>query len=197
MASRKNIESSISLANSKISIYSVCSLVGVEIPEGREGSSIKTYCPFGIFYHSDGGKEPAFRAYPESNTAYCFSCKKYFTPVSLYSACTDLSKKASAETLLEMIGYKKPSPEEVWNNVQPREPDVDKSMLGMALKTYCERICSSWSKRQLDGIVADRLDSCLSLLSKVSSSEEAEYWLRASKEVMLRTIGDDDDVPRV
>lgn len=176
-------------ANKKVSIYLVCGLVGVDVSEGREGSSIKTYCPFGRFYHSDGGKEAAFRVYAETNSAYCFSCKKYFSPVSLYSSATDLSAKNSAEYLLEKIGYKKPTPEEIWNNVQPKDPEPDKSMLNKALRIYCQRISSDWSKEQFRPEVADILDRCLSLLDAVTTSQEAEYWLKSSKEIMSRFIG--------
>lgn len=175
-------------ANKKVSIYLVCGLVGVDVSEGREGSSIKTYCPFGRFYHSDGGKEAAFRVYAETNSAYCFSCKKYFSPVSLYSSATDVSYKNSAEYLLDKIGYRKPTVEEIWNNVQPKEPEPDKSMLNKALRLYCQRISTDWSKDQFKASVADILDKCLALLDSVTTSQEADYWLNSSKEVMSRII---------
>jgi len=175
-------------ANKRISIYMVCSLIGVDVPEGRMGSSIKTYCPFGRFYHSDGGKEAAFRVYGESNSAYCFSCKKYFSPVSLHSSATDMSSRDSAEFLLQKIGYKKPSPEEIWNSVQPADPDPDKTMLNKALRIYCERVSPDWKNDQFDPAVADILDRCLSLLDSVQTLVDADYWLGTSKEVMSRVL---------
>jgi len=175
-------------ANKKVSIYLVCGLIGMDLSEGREGSSIKTYCPFGRFFHSDGGKEAAFRVYAESNSAYCFSCKKYFSPVSLYSSATDLSSKASAEFLLEKIGYKKPSPEEIWNNVQPKDPEPDKSMLNKALRFYCQRISNDWSRDQFLPEVSEVLDRCLTMLDSVRNTEDADFWMRGSKAVMARVL---------
>jgi hypothetical protein len=178
-------------ANKKVSIYLVCNLIGVDV-EGRQGSSIKTYCPFGDFFHSDGGKEPAFRVYGETNSAYCFSCKKYFTPVSLYSNATDLTTKQSAEDLLEKVGYKEPSFEEIWSNVQPKDPEPDTSMLSKALRVYCERVSKNWSKEQFKTEVASVLDKCLSLLDVVKTSEDSEYWLTTSKQIMFRVIDTED-----
>ncbi len=181
----------ISTANEKISIYLVCSLIGIDVA-GREGSSIKTYCPFGDFFHSDGGKEPAFRVYSETNSAYCFSCKKYFSPVTLYAEYKDLSTKQSAEDLLERIGYKPPSFEELWSNVQPKDPQPDTAMLNKALRTYCQRISKDWSKKQFDPTVAEVLDKCLALLDVVLTTSDAEYWLSTSKEIMRRVTNVED-----
>lgn len=179
-------------ANKRVSIFMVCALVGVEVSEGREGSSIKTYCPFGRFYHSDGGKEPAFRVYGETNSAYCFSCKKYYSPVSLYSSATDLSSRNAAEFLLEKIGYKKPTPEELWSSAQPVEPEPDKSLLNKALRTYCERVCvgegRDWHKDQFEPTISIILEKCLNLLDSVATSEDADFWMSGSKEIMSRVL---------
>jgi hypothetical protein len=174
-------------ANKKVSIYLVCSLIGIDT-EGREGSSIKTYCPFGDFFHSDGGKEPAFRVYSDTNSAYCFSCKKYFSPVSLYSSATDLKPKQAAEDLLERIGHKQPTFEELWSNVQPKEPQPDTAMLSKALRLYCQRISSDWSRDQFTSEVAEVLDRCLALLDAVRTTEDAQYWLSMSKKIMAKAL---------
>lgn len=179
-------------ANERASIVLACQLVGVEVQEGRMAGSTKTYCPFGRFYHSDGGREAALRVYEESNSAYCFSCKKYFTPTTLLSEAWDISKKRAAAELLERVGYKPLSAAELWRQVQPEEIRPDTSMLGMALKTYCRRIDSDWSTRQFDKLVSDKLDKCLSLLEYVSTEEDSDRWLTACKQAMANILKKED-----
>lgn len=60
----------------------------------------KIYCPFGV-EHRDGGIDRAFRYYPSTNTAYCFSIHGFFTPVRLMAMKEDLSFYAAANLLIE------------------------------------------------------------------------------------------------
>ena len=175
-------------ANERVSIVLVCRLIGVDIEEGRTGGSTKTYCPFGRFYHSDGGTEPALRVYAESNSAYCFSCKKFFTPTSLAADAWDISKKRAAIELLDRIGYKPLTAAELWAGVQQKDPKPDTSMLGMALRTYCRRVDPNWETSQFDPKISAVLDKCLSLLERIKTSTEADEWLATCKEVMTRVL---------
>ena len=175
-------------ANSRVSIFLVCGWIGVDVEAKDWGSSIKTYCPFGDFFHSDRGKEPAFRVYADTNSAYCFSCKKYFSPVSLYAAARDMTNKEAAETLLEKVGYKPPSAKGLWEEVRPKEAEPDTSMLNKALRTYCQRICPTWNKKQFEPGVAEILGKCLELLDVVKTMQDSDKWLKVSKEVMRRTL---------
>ncbi len=175
-------------ANSRVSIFQVCGWIGVDVDARDWGSSIKTYCPFGNFFHSDMGKEPAFRVYADTNSAYCFSCKKYFAPVTLYAAARDMNNQEAAETLLEKVGYKPPSAEDLWNEVQPREEEPDTAMLSKALRTYCQRICPTWNKEQFEPKTAEILGKCLALLDSVKTMEDSAKWLAVTKEVMSRYL---------
>jgi len=175
-------------ANERVSIVMACRLAGIEVEDGLTGGSMKTYCPFGRFFHSDGGKEPAFRIYPESNSAYCFSCKKFFSPTTLISDAFDISKKQAAKELLDRVGYKPLTAAEMWAGVQPKEPEPDTSMLSMALKTYCLRIDPDWQKTQFEPDVGSYLDRCLSLLDQVHTGEEAEAWLTTCKLAMKKFL---------
>jgi hypothetical protein len=100
-----------------------------------------------------------------------------------------MSYKDSAEFLLEKIGYKKPTPEEVWAGVQPKEPEPDKSLLNKALRIYCQRVSKDWSRDQFKPEVAEVLDRCLTLLDSVATSEDADFWLKGSKVIMSRALG--------
>lgn len=179
-------KSLIAEANDRVSIVSACLLVGIDIEDGRTEGSTKTYCPFGRLHHSDGGKEPALRIYPQSNSAYCFSCKKYFSPAGLVAEAFDITKKQAAAELLTRVGYKPISAMELWQNVQEEEIRPDTSMLGMALKTFCSRIYPDWDKLQFQSNVATSLDSCLALLDAVVTDADAELWLTLSKKVMSK-----------
>lgn len=181
-------KSLIAEANERVSITLACRLVGIEIEAGRTEGSTKTYCPFGQFYHSDGGKEPALRIYPQTNSAYCFSCKKFFSPTTIVSDAFGISKKQAAVELLDRVGYKPLSALELWEGVQERPPKPDTSMLSMALKVYCFRICSDWNKLQFESEIAGILDKCLMLLDNVETAEDAELWLSNSKKVMTKLL---------
>lgn len=177
-------------ANERVRIELVCRLVGVDIEDGLEGRSIKTYCPFGRFFHSDGGKEPALRVYGETNSAYCFSCKKHFTPVTLFADGFDMTKRQAATDLLEKVGYKPLSAAEMWAGAQPTQPEPDKTMLSHALIIYCTRIDADWQKSQFDKNISPILDKCLSLLERVTTDAEANDWLTTCKTVMSRVLAD-------
>jgi hypothetical protein len=101
----------------------------------------------------------------------------------------DMTSKESAETILEKIGHKRRTAEDLWNDVQPQALPPDTSMLSKALRTYCLRIEPSWNKRQFEENVAGVLDKCLSLLDSVRSTEDSDKWLKVSKIVMARTLG--------
>lgn len=180
------MKSLIDEANERVSIVKVCRLIGMDVSEGAAG---KMRCPFGMFNHSDGGTAKALRIYTESNSAWCFSCRIYYTPVRLYAEAKDLSRKDAALLLLEEIGWKPVSQAQRWADlVSPIKESVDISMLALALRTYCARVCSEWEELQLNPEVAELLSRCLALLDRVSTAEEAEHWLETCKTVMNRKL---------
>lgn len=180
------MKSLIDEANARVPIVKVCRLIGMEVPEGASG---KYRCYFGDFNHSDGGRAASFRIYSDTNSAYCFSCRMAFTPTSLYAQAKEVSRKNAAMALLEEIGWKPVSQAQHWASlVSPEEPKPDPSMLALALRTYCARICSEWDELQLTPEVGGVLSRCLSLLDKVHTSQEAEQWLDVCKTVMKKKL---------
>lgn len=179
--------SEVAVANEVISIATVCRWLGVEVPD--DPTRAKLYCPFGEFNHSDGGREPAFRIYTDSNSAYCFACSESFTPVKMYARMTDNGNwKAVALILLAKIGYRGMDPELAWRQAQQYQPEIDRSQLAEALKTYCRRSDPAWRTRQFDAFVAARLTRCLALLDLVRTEQDASLWLGACKLVMRQAI---------
>jgi len=172
-------------ANERVHIADVLTSLGIAVPESvRNGGNKKVYCPFG-FYHSDGGISKAMRVYGNSNTAYCFSCSKRYSPVTLTAAKRDCSWQNAAFILLEDIGYAPKSLEERWEEatIKPHEnPDI--LALADALKMYCSGIITDWASKQLEDTIASKLNQCLDLLSVVKTDEDAVKWLTVCKKVM-------------
>jgi hypothetical protein len=171
-------------ANEYISIFDLLSSIGVYIPFSDGSSTKKIHCPFG-FYHSDGGTSKAMRVYSHSNTAYCFSCGKRYSPVGLASAYWDCSYTAAALRLLEDAGFKSKTLEERWvEATTPEKNKIDLIALADALKMYCAGICTDWDTLQYSDKVSVTLSRCLGLLNSVHSEEQATKWLTTCKTVM-------------
>lgn len=179
----------VAVANEKVPIATVCRLLGVDLSDDiAVGRSRKAQCPFGPIYHSDGGISPAMRVYPESNSAYCFSCAAYYTPVSLAAKAMDLTWHTAALRLLDHIGHRPLDLAQQWQQVTQYEPEPDKVLLADALKTYCRRVAPNWVSRQFEPAVAKVLTRCLALLDLVKSEEDVSLWLERCKEVMRRAL---------
>lgn len=176
-------------ANEKIHIVDVLSKLNVYVPESiLNGGNKKIHCPFG-FYHSDGGISKAMRVYLSSNTVYCFSCSKRYSPVSLAAAGWDTSWINTAFRLLDDAGFKPKTIEERWMEAQIKpEVVIDTQALAEALKMYCSGLVTDWHSRQLDNVVAQKLNTCLSLLVSVTSQEDCDKWLTTCKKVMSRIL---------
>lgn len=180
----------VAVANEKVPIVTVAQMLGVQLPEDvGAGRSRKVPCPFGDLYHSDGGVSAAMRVYPETNSAYCFSCSAYYTPVSLAAKAMDLDRRTAAVRLLDRIGYKPLDVAVAWQRAAaPAEPEPNRALLAHALKTYCGRIDPYWSHRQLEPSVARVLSRCLGLLDLVKSADDVRLWLDRCKEAMRRVL---------
>jgi hypothetical protein len=181
----------ITMANEQVSIVYACALAGVEVPEGVTGRGYKTFCPFGEVWHSDQNAERAFVVYQDSNSAFCFACSTYFTPVYLVAKAWDRSLYDTAVELLDRVGYKPVSMAQAWANAATKEVVVDVTNLGLALRTYCSGVVSDWDSVQFDPVVAHTLDQCLALLARVKTEDEATQWLHTTKQVMTSALRKD------
>jgi hypothetical protein len=176
-------------ANEATTISEVLMSLGIYVPEGSYyGNSKKIHCPFG-FYHSDGGIDKAMRIYYKSNTAYCFSCNKRYSPVTLFSAKNDCSLTNAALELLDSKGLGFKSLEEQWEEAN-KKPEVilDVSALADALKIYCSTLVDNWTILQLNDVVSSKLNACFNLLDLVKTDEDAHNWLSTCKAAMKRLL---------
>lgn len=174
-------------ANETMTIVGACQFVGMDIGEFAI-QSVKTYCPFGEMLHEDGGRSKAFRVYPGTNSAYCFACGAYYTPVKLISVDRDVPEATAAEIILEEVGYVAPDYLSRWDALTEQKTSVDVDGLANALKTACARMSPDWEERQFDSDIADILRKCLAPIVKVTSEEEARTWLATTKTVMQRAL---------
>lgn len=185
-----NQKSWIDQANDVVKISTLLTSFGIYVPESvNNGSTKKVHCPFGI-YHSDNGLSKAMRVYGANNTAYCFSCGKRYSPVTLAAAQWDCSWTNAAFRLLEDAGYKPKTWQERWQEAvaPPESIAVDTLSLAEALKVYCESIDNAWKTTQLDGAAAEILNKCLELLPAVKTPDEAMQWLTTCKKVMRKVL---------
>lgn len=180
----------IRVANEKISIYSVCTLVGVDMYQGY-GSNSKLYCPFGNMYHIDGGNTRAFRVYFDTNSAYCFACSQYFNSVDLFAQYNDMSREQSAEVLLDMAGWKEPTYEEKWEKINEKEAFNTASVIE-ALNIYCGGIRDDWNFAQLQEPYSSAYLKCLNVTERIDTLEKAQKWLEVSKNLMRKVLTDED-----
>lgn len=184
-----NRPSVVTVANEQVSIVTVCQMLGTELPDDvGAGRSRKVHCPFEQVYHSDGGVAAAMRIYPESNSAYCFSCSYYYTPVNLAARAMGVDQRTAAARLLDRVGYRPLDLAAAFRAVSSYEPQPDKALVADALKTYCRRIEPHWSRRQFEPVVAAALTRCLSLLDLVISADDVALWLARCKDAMRRVL---------
>lgn len=175
------------LANERMGIAAACRFIGMHMGD-FDIYSVKTYCPFGELMHEDGGRSKAFRVYPGTNSAWCFACNQYYTPVKLVAFDRDIPEPAAAEIILEEVGYVAPDIESRWAAATAQTASVDTDGMANALKTYCARIAPDWEVRQFDDDIASMLRRCLAPLSKVTNDEEARQWLDTTKLVMHKAL---------
>lgn len=181
------VERLVETANEQVDILDVCRWVGMRVPY-EVPRSLKVRCPFGELAHTDHGVAPAFRIYPDTNSSFCFACG-FFSPVWLAASVWGMTRREAATALLDRIGYKPVSLAQLWANVVAApEPPPDTTYLGLALRTYCDRIDTEWCRRQFETRTAHTLDRCLALLSHVRTSEQARLWLTHSKLIMSRVM---------
>jgi hypothetical protein len=186
---RDDDRSDIQIANEYVGIVDAASLSGVD---NADFGRAKLYCPFGEFYHSDEGRTPALRIYADTNSAWCFACSKYFTPVGMYALAHDLSPEDAAERLLEISGYVRPTIDARWEAITNLRESVDTTALADALRVACNRMTKNWESLQYEEDVSTMFRKCLQLLPKVQTEEQATKWLASTKQIMLRTLGDRD-----
>lgn len=184
-----NRPSVITVADEQVSIVAVCQMFGVDVPDDiADGRSRKLPCPFGELYHSDHGRDPAMRIYADTNSAYCFSCQTYWTPVTLAAKAMDTDRRTAAARLLDRIGYRPLDLAQVWAQAVSFEPELDRAALADALKAYCRRIDPAWTTHQFDPAVSSALVRCLSILDLVRSPDDVDMWLTRCKAAMMQAI---------
>jgi len=178
------VQNVVALANERMSIIEACNLLGMDISDFSI-SSLKTYCPFGNVMHADEGRGKALRIYPNTNSAWCFDCQIYFTPVKMIAMDRDITEVAAANWILESTNYVAPDYLSRWEALTaPESTKLNTDDLGQTLKVFCARKIPNWEERQFEEPYASTLQKCLGLLVKVKTAEDAEKWSTVTKQAM-------------
>lgn len=178
----------VQLANERLSIIDACNMLGMDVMDFSL-ASLKVWCPFGHLYHSDGGTTKAMRIYPATNSAWCFACSIYFTPVKLIAMDKGITEDQAAESILEQTNYIAPDYEARWKALTEVQAPVNTDDLAEALKVACSRMVPDWDERQFEESVSHKLRQCLSLLRKVQTEEDSTKWLSTTKKIMQQELG--------
>ncbi len=184
MPVRRN-PSLIAVANEQVPIAVACRMAGVSVV-GDAGRPTKVHCPFGAL-HSDGGIDKAMRVYTDTNSAWCFSCTTFYTPVKIFAQARELDYRTAATVLLDHIGYRPLSLADQFAAAE-RSAQPDTAQLADALKIYCQRVIPGWRGRQYNADESALLARCLALLDRVRSDTEAQLWLNTTKSIMARNF---------
>ena len=172
----------IRIANERVPMPVACRAAGLSVPDVYRDSGTKCYCPWGEMSHSDGGKEKAFRVWPDH--AWCFACRKWLGPVSLYAQLCEVTYEQAAIRLLDLIGYRPVSVAHLWGEAV-RETPPDTGALQAALRNYCVSVAPLEALTL--PVPAAYLARCNGYLTQVKDEKTAEQWLELAKTVM-RTV---------
>lgn len=178
----------IQLANERMSIIDACNELGMDVFDFSV-ASLKVHCPFEQISHPDGGQSKAMRIYPGTNSAWCFACQQYFTPVKLIAMDKDISEQEAAMYILDKTNYVAPDYLSQWEALTEQKIELDTDALAEALKVACRRMTPDWEERQFDDDVSNKLRRCLGMLPKLKTPEDASKWLVVAKQAMSQTLG--------
>jgi len=186
----KNLPLPIRLADEKVPIESVLSLLGVDVPENAV--SWKVYCPFGD-EHFDSGQSKAMRVYSETNSCMCFAMHGSMGPTRLWAYHTRKRPVWAAEDLLARFGIRT-TPKPYWERMRELrnkvEPVLDRDALWQAMMTKLES-CPEYQRHQYDTEVlrvVNWIQSKMNSLDDDISSEELETWYSEQMEVVEKLV---------
>lgn len=180
--------STVQLANERYTIIQALNQLGVDVLDFSI-SSLKVYCPFGNIMHEDEGRTKAMRVYPGTNSAYCFACQTYYTPVKLIAMDKGISEYDAAVFILEATNYVAPDYASRWAKLTEESTKLNTDDLVEALKVACARMAADWEDRQFEPDVAKKLSRCLAALRGVKTDADATKWLTTTKLVMSQALG--------
>jgi hypothetical protein len=185
----------IALVNEKVPFPLAARWAGLEVYDDSPGErGIKTYCPFGVVEHPDGGAEPSLRVYADHG--WCFAEGRYFSVVSLLAEVWQLDREDAAAEALKRAGYVPASYSHLFEQAGT-EPPPDRDALAAALVTWCECWCTverhygrpaQWKELQYHPAVSRQLSRCLGLLSLVQAAGDCDIWLSAAKKAMNKVL---------
>lgn len=169
-------KSLVTIANERVPFLTAAAWAG--LGSGGRDRGMKVSCP-------SCGEQSAMRVYP--GHGWCFSERRYFTPVSLLAEVWDMDREDAAVRALDKIGYVPASYAHLWEDAA-RPPEPAREELARALQTWCAANCPDWTARQFEPAVSRLLSRCLGLLPAVHTAEDCTLWLDGCKAAMRRVL---------
>lgn len=183
-------------ANSQIKIESVLNdIFGEDIPEDVGGW--KAHCPEGSD-HSDGGASKSLKVYSDTNSAFCFSHNRKYTPVDLWKVHKNLKQNtAAAKGLLKHYGIRTtpPTAEERWVALEAElntVKELDRDSLAESLLLFANSL-PHYSVRQYEEPVLDLIGRILATTHKMPEGVDhatLEKWINDAQALLTKLWSD-------
>lgn len=157
-------------ANKAVSIVEILKSMGIDAPGIPPfGTSVKVYCPYGI-YHPDRGAEKEARLFSDGKL-YCYVCDEQHDTVSLAAQAWGCRPMVAARQLLE-----------------GREVTLDPVMRDRSweLRAGALAALAVWADaREVDRFSESYL-RCTTAVDGVRDPQDVDRWLRACKTALAR-----------
>ena len=143
------------LQETMISILQVLRDIGVSVSDDQYPQQI--HCPF----HASGQElHMSARVYPQTNSWYCFTESRSFTPLTTMATAHEISNSQAAYMLRERFG-------------------TDDISLSKSSEKILSRIADTISVLSLDDLLSDEVDSFLANVARGYSTLSLESQMKA------------------
>lgn len=158
-------------------------LFNIYVPLGVEGW--RCDCP--LSYEHSNPSVKSMKVYSASNSAWCFSHSKKFTPVTLHQLNTNKNRLETAYDLLSKFGvsFTPPTLEERWA-AEPPQDTIDRVALQETFANFLQTL-PDYATRQYDPDVLDKVNnmqSSVAVLPDDSDYATIERWMTFVKTTM-------------
>lgn len=154
----------------RVDLVHLLNQLGYSCPEPVPHGSVKIRCIDG-WVHRDGGVDRSMRVY-STNTAWCFSCHKLYTPSLVGATVWHVSRSEAARRLLREAGLRVQAS---WQDVSQWSPppELSKPALLEALR--------QWMRAEGYAHRSSVVPACAAVLDWVDTPEQAGDWLDWAK----------------
>ena len=157
--------------NQIVPIEKALGLINIDVPENAD--SWKTFCPTG-YEHRDGGTSKTLRVYLDTNSAWCFSCKKSFRPIDIAEIFFKNKPATAGDKLAKHLNLtmQEPTLDERWGRLDASTVKIlDLGILTNSLIEYL-RTLPRYIELQFDDEVISKVTELIDLLEEIPEGSE-------------------------